>query len=245
MYGHRWDKSAAEANKAGLGWGETATIGSASVLWSAPGATGVALTFDDGPDPRFTPAILDALAERGLTATFLVMGHNAVDHPDLLRQIVDGGHEVGNHGWSHLDLSQCTPEQGRGEILRGKAAIERIVGTAVRWYRPARGSITGSTLKAAAAAGHDIALWSVTAAVSAEQTDGEVRRHLTTEVGPGDVVCMHDGVGRATFQPGTEFEAEVVARRAAETTALPAVLDTLSERGLEMVTLSELAAAGA
>jgi peptidoglycan/xylan/chitin deacetylase (PgdA/CDA1 family) len=88
----------------------------------------VALTFDDGPDPRTTPLILDTLRERGVEATFFVVGRQVAENPGLLRRIVAEGHAVGNHTYDHADMSGLSVAQMRGELLSTQEAVDDALG---------------------------------------------------------------------------------------------------------------------
>jgi peptidoglycan/xylan/chitin deacetylase (PgdA/CDA1 family) len=241
LYGHPWDHDAELANSAGLGNGAHQRVGSGRIVWNEEVDERVlALTFDDGPDPDLTPRVLDVLDEAGAAATFMMMGWNAQRHSLLARRVVDAGHEVGNHGWSHLDLAQCTPEQVHNEISKGRGAIEDAIGAPVRWFRPARGVITGGALRVANELDHDIAMWSLTAAIRDGQTAADVEAHLVERATPGDIVCLHDGIGRGTFDGTSDFAAKLRSRRTAETAALGTALEALRAEGFRFVTLTEL-----
>lgn len=100
---------------------------------AAGGMTGtsggrVALTFDDGPDPRTTPLVLDTLRERGVKATFFVVGGQVDENPGLLRRIVQEGHTLGNHTYDHADMSGLSPEKMRSELLSTQEAVDRAIG---------------------------------------------------------------------------------------------------------------------
>jgi peptidoglycan/xylan/chitin deacetylase (PgdA/CDA1 family) len=215
--------------------------GGTAVLAAAPTA---ALTFDDGPDPEFTPRILAVLASYRARATFNQMGANALRHPDLAREVVRAGHEVGNHTWTHRDLTFQSARQTRRQLERGRDAIESVAGVRPRFFRPPRGELTGSALSAAAALGHDVLLWSVTRGSAGVGTAAGVADHLGRTVAGGDVVALHDGIGRGTFHPNGSAARLLRARRAVEVAALPAALERLTARGLRLVTVSELLAAG-
>ncbi|MDQ4126412.1 MAG: polysaccharide deacetylase family protein [Actinomycetota bacterium] len=88
----------------------------------------VALTFDDGPDPRATPLILDVLREYGLKATFFVVGRQVAEHPELLRRIVEEGHTIGNHTYDHADMSDLSSERMRLELRRTQEAVDAAIG---------------------------------------------------------------------------------------------------------------------
>jgi peptidoglycan-N-acetylglucosamine deacetylase len=218
--------------------------GSHRVIWSAPtSAPLAALTFDDGPTPAYTPRILDALAAAGVTATFMVMGHNAVAHRSLLAEVVAAGHEIGSHTWSHLDLSQITTAQARDEIVRGKEEVEALVQRPLVGFRPPRGELTGYALRVCAELGQDVFLWSCARGPAGTATPAAVTDHLVSAVGPGAVVDLHDGLGRGTFSPTAGFTAGLAARREVEVRALPAVLSRIADRGIGLTTAGRLLAA--
>jgi peptidoglycan-N-acetylglucosamine deacetylase len=231
----------ASAVPAAPGW----RLGQQRLIWSVPTITPLAaLTFDDGPDPELTPRILEVLAEHDVQATFNVMGWNALKHPDLVRAVVAAGHELGNHTWTHQDLAFASAGQTRRQLDRGRQAIEQTAGVRPRFFRPPRGNLTGSAIQSAAELGYDVLLWSVTRGSAGVGTPASVADHLVRTVARGDVVALHDGIGRGTFYPRGAGAHELRARRLVEVQALPAALERLLGRGLRLVTVSALLAAG-
>ncbi len=222
-------------------------LGQRRVVWSVPTTTPLAaLTFDDGPDPELTPAVLEVLAEHHAKATFNMMGWNAGRHPDLVRAVVAGGHELGNHTWTHLDLAGLSEDQTRHQLDLGRRAIERAAGgVQPRWFRPPRGNLTGAAVCAAAELGQDLLLWSVERGPLGIGMPAAVADHLVRTVGPGDVVGLHDGIGRGTFDQDGSLARRLRARRLVELKALPSVLERLEARGIRLVTASELVTATA
>jgi peptidoglycan/xylan/chitin deacetylase (PgdA/CDA1 family) len=221
-------------------------LGQRRLVWSVPTTAPLAaLTFDDGPDPELTPRILDILAEHGARATFNVMGWNATRHPDLVRAVVAAGHELGNHTWTHLDLAQQSASQTRRQLELGRQAIEEVAGVRLRWFRPPRGELTGGAACAAAELGQDLLLWSVDRGPGNVGTPGAVANHLARTVVRGDVVGLHDGIGRGTFAPHSSTARRLRARRLVEVAALPTALERLQARGIRLVTASELLEAAA
>lgn len=218
--------------------------GSHRVIWSVETDRPVAaLTFDDGPDPEFTPHVLDILDRAGVRATFFMMGWNADAHRSLARDVVAAGHEVGNHTWSHQNLGFSSPGVVRDEVRRGGQVVAEVTGVELRWFRPPRGQISGFSIREAAMLGQDTVLWSVTRGTRGEGTAEAVRSHVAARLGAGDIVDLHDGLGRGTFDPRRPFTERLRARRTVEVAALPGILVDAAGRGLDLVTMSELVAA--
>jgi peptidoglycan-N-acetylglucosamine deacetylase len=241
----RDDRQGRELTAAAVPGAAGRRLGQQRLIWSVPTARPLAaLTFDDGPDPELTPRILEVLAEHGVRATFNLMGWNALRHPDLVRELVTAGHELGNHTWTHQDLAFQSTLQTRRQLERGRDAIEQTAGVRPRFFRPPRGNLTGSAIASAAELGYDVLLWSVTRGGAGVGTPASVADHLARTVAPGDVVALHDGIGRGTFDPRGSGAHLLRARRLVEVRALPAAVERLLGRGLRLVTVSALLAAG-
>jgi peptidoglycan/xylan/chitin deacetylase (PgdA/CDA1 family) len=196
----------------------------------------VALTFDDGPDPRLTPQVLDVLAERGARATFLLVAEQVRRHPALARRVVTEGHEVGLHGDQHVDMSaESLPEQFRA-LRRGRREVEQALGTPVRWFRPPYGKQSLWTVVAARGAGMQPLMWSTSAYDWKPLELEEQLAHGAGGLRPGAVVLLHDGAARPDGPPAAppRHQPELLDR----------LLDALAARGLEPVTFSGLRAAG-
>ncbi|WP_236718010.1 polysaccharide deacetylase family protein [Actinoplanes sp. TFC3] len=185
----------------------------------------VALTFDDGPLPDYTPRFLDALDTAQVPATFFLVGSHLEEHADLVRGRLDR-HEVGNHSWSHDDLATLDLDGARRELERTHEAIKRHLGREVTVMRPPYGHLGGSTVLAADTMGYDIALWShqMHERNFADDPAGQARNLIET-VRPGSIVLAHDAGDK---------------RRLIALNSLPAMIAGLKTRGYEFVTLSEL-----
>jgi peptidoglycan/xylan/chitin deacetylase (PgdA/CDA1 family) len=219
-------------------------IGNKRVFWSVQTTRRVAaLTFDDGPHPELTPRILDILERRGIRATFNVMGLSVAHHRSLTRSVVAAGHELGNHTWTHLDLSRQTAPETLRQLRKAREVVQDIAETRMRFFRPPRGELTGIAVRYAAELGYDILLWSLARGVDGVGTPAAVASHLTRSLHPGAVVGLHDGLGRSTFSPSTKEGRYLRARRDVEIEALPRVLDRAMSDGYSFVTASELVAA--
>lgn len=157
-----------------------------------PGAA-LALTFDDGPDAASTPAVLDVLARHHVRATFFLLGRHAAAHADVVRRLVDEGHELAVHGWDHWALPLKRPGTVRGELSRSVEVIETLAGVRPRWYRPPFGVMTTEGLLAARAVGLDTVLWSTWGVDwAARATPESVVRRVLRDARPGGCVLLHD-----------------------------------------------------
>lgn len=177
----------------------------------------VALTFDDGPDPKVTPRVLDALKKYGAKATFFVLGPAAKRHPQLLQRMVLEGHCIGNHSWTHA--KKRTPEQAAWEVGVTSEVVRKATGNAPTLFRPPYGIRDGSYVLEAKRRGMPIVLWSNTNA----DTIVSDPKKMVGQIGSprnGEIILCHDG-------PGKEATAQM----------LPSVLKRLKKQGYEFVTL--------
>jgi peptidoglycan/xylan/chitin deacetylase (PgdA/CDA1 family) len=197
--------------------------------WRGPADTGaVALTFDDGPDPEATPAVLDELDRFGLRATFFCLASHAERWPDLVAETMARGHAVGTHGFRHGHHLARTP-RWIADDLRAAGDVMARLGFPVHWYRPSYGQATGATLVAARLQGLHTVLWSAWGREWATHDSAEVATRITRRLGPGAVVLLHDG---DTFGTAGMWRVGLG--------ALPAVAAHLERHGLAAVTLDEL-----
>jgi peptidoglycan/xylan/chitin deacetylase (PgdA/CDA1 family) len=153
----------------------------------------IALTFDDGPDRHSTPSFLELLAEREVTATFFLLGAFAQRETSLVRDLVDAGHEVGVHGWTHACLALVPPGRLTGELVRTREVLEDVVGSPVRWYRPPYGVLTAAGVWSARRAGLQTVLWSAWGVDWAAGATAEtIVETVSYAVRPGGTVLLHD-----------------------------------------------------
>ena len=168
------------------------TSASAAAEPSACSGGHVALTFDDGPRPE-THAILDALRNHGLKATFFLIGANVQAYPDIARRIVREGHQVGNHTWDHQDLAPMTPEQIDWQFRATNNIISIVTGTTPRFARPPFGSTTATVRQGMADNNLVEVIWSQDSRDWLGASPAEILNQLTL-VPPGGSLLMHDGV---------------------------------------------------
>ena len=153
------------------------------------------LTFDDGPDPRWTPMILDVLRRYNAKATFFVIGSAAERYPALLRRVVREGHTLGNHTYSHADLTRLSASAFASEVSRADRAIRRITGKPTRLLRPPYGAANGYTRSLAAGSGHRLVMWDVDPQDWRRSGASVIARTVLRETDNGEVVLLHDGGG--------------------------------------------------
>jgi peptidoglycan/xylan/chitin deacetylase (PgdA/CDA1 family) len=156
----------------------------------------VFLTFDDGPDPQWTPQILDALAEAGARATFFMIGIHALKFPALVRRIDAEGHATGNHTFSHRHPWLLSKNEARKEVQWGARALEDILGHSPRFYRAPHGRRRACMDEEARHHGETIVGWDLSAIDWGLLGRAERIAMRLTRVRSGDVVLMHDGRNR-------------------------------------------------
>jgi peptidoglycan/xylan/chitin deacetylase (PgdA/CDA1 family) len=186
---------------------------------------GFALTFDDGPHPRGTPAVLELLAAERVVATFFLVGEQIRRNPSLPREILDAGHEIALHCDRHRNLLRLAPRQVREDIARAEDAIATSTGRAPRLYRPPYGVLNGSALRLARARGWRTLLWSQWGRDwEARATADSIAAKLTGGAGEGSVLLLHDA---------DDYSAPGSWQRTLA--ALPVVIETMRARGLQPV----------
>jgi peptidoglycan/xylan/chitin deacetylase (PgdA/CDA1 family) len=161
-----------------------------------PGAAGVALTFDDGPHPEGTPAVLEVLAGAGARATFFVIGEQVERRPELVARIVAAGHQVALHGYRHRLQLRLSAVQLADDLVRGVAAVQDATGgadTVLRWHRPPYGIYSPAGLRAARERGLAPLLWSRWGKDWRKfTTPARIAGRATRGVAAGDVILLHD-----------------------------------------------------
>jgi peptidoglycan/xylan/chitin deacetylase (PgdA/CDA1 family) len=187
------------------------------------GSLGAALTFDDGPHPGGTPAVLETLRSRGARATFFLVGEQVERHPALAAEIAAAGHAVALHGHRHRLLLRVGPRALADDLDRGAAAIGEATGVAPALYRPPYGIFSPAALALVRRRGWRPLLWSRWGHDWRRRiTPQAIAAEVTEDLGDGDVLLLHDA---------DHYSARDSWRRTAA--ALPLVLDALAARGLQ------------
>jgi len=166
------------------------------------------LTYDDGPDPESTPAILDMLAHHGARATFFVLARPAKRHPEIVRRIVDEGHELALHGLDHRSLLTIPVRDGLANIRESRRIVEDIAQRRVALFRPPYGSHTMRQSLAIHRLGLDIVIWSGYASDWVDDDEHAVVERAVAGVFPGGILLMHDTrADPETLLPGERLPA--------------------------------------
>ena len=197
----------------------------------------VALSYDDGPDPVGTDAVLRALAEAGATATFFQLVYRAEQSQEIVGRVVAAGHEVALHGIDHTRLTTLPVAEVTRRLADGRRRLEAVTGRPVRLFRPPYGAQTLRTYVAARRSGLDVVVWGPAAYDWVDGSPGELAARALAGTGPGDVLLLHDGfeVPAGDRTPRPTFDRGEMTR---------ALLAGLTERGLRATSVGALMAAG-
>ncbi|MDA8336418.1 MAG: polysaccharide deacetylase family protein [Peptococcaceae bacterium] len=209
-----------------------ARFGHVGVIWrTAPGLGGVALTFDDGPDPVYTPQVLDVLQTYGARACFFVLGEKASRYPDLVDRLLAEGHEVANHGYTHRPYWFLGPGGTLREVEQGSRVIEQVTGRRPRLFRPPWGIFNACTLWPRYLLGQRVVLWSfMSQDWWQKQSPEDIARLVLRRIRDGSILIFHDSAGPLA-DPGSP--AKMLA-------ALPLILAGLQKKGLTVINMDEM-----
>jgi peptidoglycan/xylan/chitin deacetylase (PgdA/CDA1 family) len=191
-----------------------------------------ALTFDDGPDPEFTPTLLEILDRHGARATFFVVGTAAAEHPRIVEQIHEAGHTVAHHSWDHPDFTRISGVERRDQLRK---CSRQIAEWSTPLFRPPFGSQNRASRIDALRFGLDVVGWSRDIEDWLAQPRDELRRRLFEALEPGRIILLHDSIRGGNTTSAYD--------RAPLLWAIDAVLSATTD--FEFVTIPELVASGA
>ncbi|MDE7271318.1 MAG: polysaccharide deacetylase family protein [Acetatifactor sp.] len=178
----------------------------------------IALTFDDGPHPYYTEQLLDGLKERGVVATFFVTGEHAKLHPDVIKRMQEEGHLIGNHTYSHIQLTKSNREKFKEELIATNEVLKEITGEEVEYVRPPYGSWDKSF---ESELNMFPVLWTVDPLDWSSRNASRITEKIVNKVGENDIILMHD-----------YYDTSV--------TAALQTVDELLEEGYTFVTVEEI-----
>lgn len=191
----------------------------------------VSLTFDDGPDGKYTSQILDILKEYNVKATFFVVGPQVEKYPDIAKRIVDEGHSIGNHTWSHSNLTKLSDKARIKEIARAQQAILDATGVTSQLMRAPYGATSASVLKTIHNDNMKHVFWTVDTKDWAGTSVKEMYTNVMSNTHQGGIILMHSFGGR---KHAIEHTVEL----------LPSIIKDLRKKGFEFATVDELIASG-
>lgn len=197
----------------------------AHILWKGnPARSEVALTFDDGPQPVFTPRILAILRRANVKATFFDVGERVKWYPQLAAQEVQDGHEVENHTWSHPALPSLDAASIYDQLAQGDQQIQRTTDTVPMFFRPPYGEMNATVADQAQQLGLSAVMWSIDPKDWARPGADAIAERVLRATTNGSIILLHDGGGD----------------RAQTVDALSAIISTLQQRGLQFVTIQQM-----
>lgn len=187
----------------------------------------VILTFDDGPDEDATPAVLEALDSAGATATFFVLGSQVEAHPDLAKEVVARGHELGLHGYAHERQDRIEPARSRDDLLRASSVIEDILGMGCQWYRPPFGKMSAAAAQACQELRLTTVYWSAWGVDWEAHPASRIAELVSEQMDDGAIVLLHDSPLHGHRRSALPT-AEAIAR----------IAECAGERGLALTSLA-------
>lgn len=203
------------------------------------GPPATVLTYDDGPDPQHTPRVLETLRAHDCHATFFVLLDEARRHPDLIRQIVSDGHDVGLHGEDHERVSALGTISMVRRTANARRELSQLTGRPVRFYRPAYGAIRLTQLVAVQALGLQVVIWSAWARDWENRSVEELADNALASLHPGAVLLLHDAA-RGLDPHGDDRQPDVPTFDRGELTAR--LVSRLETTGYEILSVSEACA---
>jgi peptidoglycan/xylan/chitin deacetylase (PgdA/CDA1 family) len=191
----------------------------------------VALTFDDGPSPEWTPQILNALKQAGIKATFFMLGEHVRKYPEIARLVASEGHEVQNHSYDHHVLIYYKMDELEEEIKKTEQVIREVTGVTTKYFRPPKAWLRKAEKDKINELGYKIVLWSLNSKDWVTFDDKYIVRYLTRRIHPGDIILFHDSGGVFSTEGGNRHET---------VNTIPRLAEKLRQLGYRFVTVSEL-----
>lgn len=191
----------------------------------------VALTFDDGPSAEYTPLVLDILKKENVKATFFLIGKHVEKYPEIAKRIINEGHEIGNHTYSHKEMFPASRKRVLKEIVKCEKTVEKVTGIKPVLFRPPRGIYSEAVRKIVLQSGYTMILWTISAVDWAWTPPRAIAARIRRYVRPGAIILFHDN--------GALLKSEGHSRMNT-VKALPITIRDLKARGYRFATVSQL-----
>lgn len=191
----------------------------------------VALTFDDGPSPVWTPRILDELKKNNIPATFFMIGHHVQKYPQVAKRVVKEGHTIGNHGYAHSVVLYYTPEEIEEEIKYTEHVIREITGETTQYFRPPKAWINTKIKEKIKSLGYKTILWSLNSKDWVSFNHRWISQFISRNIRNGDILLFHDSGNIWTTEGGDRLQT---------VKSIPLLAKSLRKKGFEFVSIKDL-----
>lgn len=191
------------------------------IIHGDPDRKEVAITFDDGPHPGYTPKLLAILKQYNAKATFFLVGEKVEEYPDLVRAEFQAGHSIGNHTYHHVNLTKIPISDVAIEILADEMAIKKVTGVRPHLFRPPGGDYDRNVAKIVNTLGYTLVLWSINPGDYEQPGEGLIEERVLRKIHGGSIILLHDGVQQTVD-------------------VLPTILEYLKMEGYRCVTVDEM-----
>jgi len=191
----------------------------------------VALTFDDGPSPIWTPKILKELKKANVKATFFMIGKHVAKYPEIAKLVALGGNEIGNHTYNHHVLLFYKEEELDKEIRDTEKVIKKTTGRTTSFFRPPKAWLTSDEKKEAKRLGYKVILWTLNSKDWVTFDDKYMVRYIVKRIRPGDIILFHDSGGVFSTEGGDRHET---------VKTIPLLVEKLRKKGYRFATISKL-----
>ena len=200
----------------------------------------VALTFDDGPNPDYTPLILEILAHYQIKATFFLLGRNVAAYSETAREVARAGHAIGNHTFTHPCLADCSPVGVARELFQCQRTIQEMIGVVPEVMRPPFGIQDPKSFLTARVMGYAAVHWSASGNDWRGDSAPVVAERILADIQPGGIILLHDGWEPPPYQTEWQPEYDLFQDRSPTIEALPMIIEPLQSQGYQFLTLPEM-----
>lgn len=191
----------------------------------------VALTFDDGPSPIWTPKILDELKKENIKAAFFMIGHHVQKYPEIAKRVAEEGHTIGNHGYAHSVMFYYTPAEIEEEIKYTEHVIKEITGVTTKYFRPPKAWLRRAIKEKVKSMGYETVLWSLNSKDWVSFNHKAIAEYISKNIKNGDILLFHDSGNVTSTEGGSRLQT-------VKTVSLLARM--LRKKGFEFISIEEL-----